>query len=169
MSRRLEDLLPEVADKVQELLAAAKIELASYPDRDRDLMVIHTLREDEEQALIHAKGRTRPGEPCVHQGVKRPVGTCKDHKLGVPVTNAKPGSSWHNFGRAVDLAFVVNGKPSWNDKHPWHVLGMIAAKVGLEWGVMMKNGERGDLGHLQDRGGMTLAQARSERDRDLLA
>lgn len=50
------------------------------------------------------------------------------------VTKARPGYSWHNFGFAFDIVFVVNGKPSWADHHDWKKLGAIGKKHHMAWG-----------------------------------
>mgnify|MGYP006350413905 CR=1 FL=1 len=49
------------------------------------------------------------------------------------VTNARGGQSYHNYGLAVDFAFVVNGKISWDDKL-YTRIGKWALNAGLEWG-----------------------------------
>jgi hypothetical protein len=49
------------------------------------------------------------------------------------VTKARGGQSYHNYGVAADLAFVVNGKLSWDD-HLYRNIGRWASRVGLEWG-----------------------------------
>lgn len=64
------------------------------------------------------------------------------------VTNARGGQSMHNYGLAVDLAFVVNGKISWDEKL-YKNIGRWAAAVGLEWGG---NWKFTDLPHVQLKG-----------------
>lgn len=49
------------------------------------------------------------------------------------VTNARGGQSMHNYGLAVDFAFVVNGKLSW-DEDLYRRIGPWAKLAGLEWG-----------------------------------
>mgnify|MGYP000670995844 CR=1 FL=1 len=49
------------------------------------------------------------------------------------VTNARGGFSFHNYGIAVDFAFVVNGNLSWDEKL-YKNIGRWASRVGLEWG-----------------------------------
>jgi len=49
------------------------------------------------------------------------------------VTKARGGQSYHNYGVAVDLAFIVDGKISWNDKL-YRNVGRWASRAGLEWG-----------------------------------
>jgi peptidoglycan LD-endopeptidase CwlK len=58
-----------------------------------------TLRSFEEQQAIYNQGRTTPGNI---------------------VTNAKPGSSYHNYGLAIDIALLIDGKDiSWDTKADW--------------------------------------------------
>lgn len=49
------------------------------------------------------------------------------------VTLAGPGRSFHNYGLAVDLYFLVDGKVSWDVKL-YDNIGRWAGRVGLEWG-----------------------------------
>ncbi len=53
------------------------------------------------------------------------------------VTNAKPGQSWHNFGRAIDVAFYKNGQITWNGMENevdlWAFIGGEAGKRGITW------------------------------------
>lgn len=49
------------------------------------------------------------------------------------VTNARGGFSFHNYGIAVDFAFIVGGEFSWDEKL-YKNLGRWASRVGLEWG-----------------------------------
>lgn len=82
-----------------------------------DLVITCTLRSLEEQAALYAQGRTTPG----------PI-----------VTKAKPGSSAHNYGLAMDVVPLVGGKPLWefdaNNPHPvWREVGDLGLKAGLEW------------------------------------
>lgn len=79
-----------------------------------DLRVTNGFRSVAEQDALYAQGRTRRGNI---------------------VTNARGGSSWHNYGLAVDIAFNnANGQPSWPDDGNWTRYGQIAVNHGLEWG-----------------------------------
>lgn len=49
------------------------------------------------------------------------------------VTNARGGQSMHNYGVAFDVAVMVNGKISWDEKL-YRGLGKYADAVGLDWG-----------------------------------
>lgn len=55
------------------------------------------------------------------------------------VTKARPGFSYHTYGLAVDYVFDGDDKKqgiqwSWDNKHPWKILGKIGKECGLEWG-----------------------------------
>lgn len=108
--------------------------------------VISGLRSWQAQAALYAQGRTKPG----------PI-----------VTNAKPGSSWHNYGLAIDLGLFKAGKyldessPAQADKL-YAEIGKIAAKHGIEWGgtwVKFK-----DTPHFQVTFEKTLAELRTKME-----
>lgn len=106
MSRSLDDLSPLVRPMVDSFLDAAK-------SADIDMLITCTLRTDVEQAALYAQGRTTAGHV---------------------VTDAPAGQSAHNYGLAIDIVPIVNGKPDWNGKDPvWQTLGEIGERVGLEW------------------------------------
>lgn len=115
--------------------------------------VTQGLRSWNEQATIYAQGRTIPGPACKHDGVARPVGTCPDHPFGATVTNAAPGTSWHNFGLAVDLCPSTHGPgmpfdPDWNESHPsWGRIVAVGQARGLVSGATFRT--RPDEPHLQ--------------------
>lgn len=114
-SRSIEQLLPQVRSKVQEMLSIAKGE-------GIELILTSTYRDFESQAALYAIGRTTPG---ASPRMLKP--------LGDRVTNAKAGQSWHNWRRAVDVVPVVGGKAIWNDAKTWARIGQIGERVGLEW------------------------------------
>jgi hypothetical protein len=76
-------------------------------------VVVQTLRTFEEQDLLYQKGRTRPG----------PV-----------VTNARAGSSYHNYGLAIDFCLQVDGKLVWKVTKDWMTVVNIFKKHGFTWG-----------------------------------
>lgn len=130
-SRSLDDLNPIVKPKVEAfLLACAKVDI--------DLLVTSTYRDAESQTALYAQGRTTPGKV---------------------VTNAKAGSSWHNWHCAVDVVPLRNGKPVWGtsgeDGVLWKKIGAIGVDCGLEWAGNWKSFK--ELAHFQYTGGLTLA------------
>ena len=125
-------LEPVIQPKVEALLNAARAE-------GIELRVTQGLRTMEEQQALYDQGRTKPG----------PV-----------VTNAKPGSSWHNFGLAFDVAVMKDGKPTWPaDEALWQKIGALGKAQGLTWGGDFQNFP--DRPHFQYTGGLTLEQARA--------
>jgi len=90
-----------------------------------DLHVVQALRTIDEQNALYAKGRTAPG---------------------AVVTNAKGGSSYHNYGLAFDVAPFVNGKLNYNID--WNPVAAIGKKHGFKWGGDFKSIK--DKPHFED-------------------
>jgi len=128
-SRKIEDLLPPVRERVERFLAACK-------EEGIDILVTSTYRDNASQDALYAQGRTKPG---------------------IKVTNARAGQSFHNYRCAVDVVPMKNGKPIWNAKDPvWQDIGRLGKAAGLEWAgdwVRFK-----EFPHFQYTGGVSLAQ-----------
>lgn len=97
--------------------------------------ITFALRTFAEQQSIYNQGRTTPGKV---------------------VTKAKPGQSLHNYGFALDIAFVINGKDaSWDTKADWDndkiadwmEVVAIFRRHGWEWGGDWKTFK--DMPHFQ--------------------
>ena len=80
------------------------------------------LRTSAEQDSLYAQGRTTPGKK---------------------VTNAKGGQSVHNYGFAVDICLIIDGKAaSWETTKDWDNDGIadwqevvkVFARHGWNWG-----------------------------------
>src|ERR1044072_99413 len=121
---RAAQLHPAVRDEVVVLID--KVE-AGFPPNIA-VRIVQGLRTIEEQNALYAKGRTAPGSI---------------------VTNAKGGSSYHNYGLAIDFAILIdkdgNGtydELSWdikkdNDKDgiaDWLEVVKVFESAGWEWG-----------------------------------
>lgn len=130
-SRDLKDLLPIVAAKAVEFIAACE-------DRGVDVIITSTYRDAESQSVIYEQGRTTPGHI---------------------VTNAKAGESFHNYKCAFDFAPIVNGKIDWSDKAIFSKCGHIAETVGLEWAGRWESFV--ELAHCQYTGGLTIADLKA--------
>ena len=96
------------------------------------------LRTFAEQDALYQQGRTTAGKK---------------------VTNAKAGQSIHNYGFAIDICLIIDGKiASWettkdwdNDQvADWYECVKIFAKHGWEWGGNWKTFK--DLPHFDKRG-----------------
>lgn len=104
-SKRIEDLRPMMQQKARAWQAACAT-------AGLDILVYCTWRSLEEQAELYAQGRTKPGSI---------------------VTMAKPGTSAHNYGLALDFVPLIGGKALWKAPAPeWLEAVEIAEKCGLE-------------------------------------
>lgn len=131
------------------VLAAATVTLIerSYA-RGINIVITQGLRTIAEQDELYAQGRTKPGSI---------------------VTNAKGGTSYHNYGVAIDFALLLNdGRVvSWDAKldadkdgiTDWMEVVDEAIKLGFEWGGNWTSFK--DLPHLQMTFGMSTAQLRA--------
>ena len=122
-AKHLDTLLPEVRDAFADFLIDAKELVAK---EGLDYKIICGTRSWEQQAELYAKGRTAPGPK---------------------VTNAKPGSSMHNFGLAIDCG-VFKGKVYMDDSTPadkkiadmmHKQASTLCAKHNLRWGGNFKS------------------------------
>lgn len=105
-TRSLDALRPEVRSLVDTFLSSCA--LAGF-----DVLVTCTFRNDAEQTALYAQGRTEPGHI---------------------VTNARAGQSAHQYGLAIDIVPMVNGKPDWNGADPiWSEIGVLGEAAGLTW------------------------------------
>lgn len=102
------------------------------------IRITQGLRSFKEQDALYAIGRTKPGKK---------------------VTNARGGQSIHNYGFAVDICLIIDGKTaSWdttkdwdNDQvADWYECVKIFAKFGWDWGGNWKKNK--DLPHFDKRG-----------------
>lgn len=102
------------------------------------LVVTDGFRSLSEQAKLYAQGRTEPG----------PI-----------VTHAKPGTSWHNYGRAFDVAPFKDGKPYWpNSITFWNQVGLLGESLGLKWGGRWPQPDRP---HFEYHPGLTIGDMQS--------
>lgn len=126
-SRSLDELLPEVKEKVQAFIALCLL-------NGIDIIITSTYRDSASQTAIYNQGRTTPG--------KR-------------VTNAKAGQSYHNYRCAADFAPIVNGKINWNDAAMFTKCGGYAEQCGLEWAGNWTSFK--ELAHVQFTGGLSVS------------
>ena len=141
MSRDLEDLEPVTREMAWRLIGAAAV-------LGMEVYVVHTYRSEAEQDRLWRLGRNNAGEVV---------------DRGAVVTNAEGGDSWHNYRRAIDLAFEeIGGKPTWVEAREgdWNLLGLLGERCGMAWGGRTGVGTKGDMGHFQFTDGMTIREAR---------
>lgn len=119
---------PELEKRIDALIVRMK-------ELGHTIIVTSGYRSIKKQNEIYAQGRSKPGKI---------------------VTKAKGGDSYHNYGLAVDLAFLVNGNISWAENMPWELLGKEGKLFGLEWGGDFKSIK--DRPHFQYTKGFTTNQ-----------
>lgn len=119
--QRIELLHPKVRAEVGVIYGYIDCNLKNITTR-----FTQTLRTIDEQNALYAQGRTKPG--------------------GI-VTNARGGLSYHNYGLAIDFAFIVDGKLSYNmksdldkdGKADWMEVVELFKQFGWEWGGEWKS------------------------------
>lgn len=134
---RLSKLHPLIQGKVTKV-----INTLSKKGIDLRITVDGHYRTFAEQASLYAQGRTAPG----------PI-----------LTNAQAGSSWHNYGLAVDVVEIKDGKALFTNPN-WKTIADEFKKEGFEWGgdfTSMK-----DYPHFQYRNGLTIAQAKTKYEQN---
>lgn len=131
--KRIQKLHPVVRDEVLKIITDCDLALTGRAK----IRITQGLRTFDEQAKLYAQGRTTPGKK---------------------VTNAKAGQSIHNYGLAVDMCLMIDGKDvSWdtakdwdNDRTAdWYECVRIFAKHGWNWGGNWKTFK--DLPHFEKK------------------
>lgn len=139
----LSSLNKKARAKLEPFVVAAQELMAK---RNVTVEVISGLRSWQQQAALYAQGRTKPGRI---------------------VTKARAGSSWHNYGLAIDLGLFQAGvyldekKPALADVI-YNQLGNLAAEHGIEWAGNWKSFPEGP--HFQVTFGLSLAAARERME-----
>lgn len=136
---RVRALHPAVSSEVFSIIG--KIE-ALWPPTVA-IRIVQGLRTIKEQNDLYAQGRTKPGKI---------------------VTNAKGGSSFHNYGIAFDFALLYdkdgNGSfetPVWDEKDPhWKEVVKAFEAKGWFWGGNFS--KLHDAPHLEKKFGFTWQQ-----------
>ena len=107
---RLAHVHPELASRVRQMASTLALEGVQ-------IRVTQGLRSWSDQLALWLKGRNAKGEIIDASKV---------------VTKAAPGSSWHNFGLAVDVAPFADNTPDWNLAHPvWKRIVAVGESLGL--------------------------------------
>lgn len=116
---RISKLHPSVRDEVTKIIEEINTKFLTGRAKVR---IAQGLRTFAEQDALYAQGRTKPGKK---------------------VTNAKGGQSVHNYGFAVDIVLIIDGKEaSWDTKKDWDgdkvadwdECVKVFAKYGWSWG-----------------------------------
>lgn len=122
----LDGLHPIVREATEKLIEVCK-------EKGIDIIIAQAYRSIAEQNALYAKGRTKPGPK---------------------VTNARGGTSYHNYGLAIDFCLKVDGKAIWSVNKDWRTVATEAKKLGFEWGGEWKSFV--DYPHLQMTFGLSI-------------
>lgn len=130
------------------LLAAVNALIQRSYTRGVPIVITAGMRSFAEQNALYAQGRTKKGNI---------------------VTNARGGSSYHNYGLAVDFALLLpdGQNVSWDTKRDgdgdkladWQEVVQEAKQLGLEWGGDWTSFP--DYSHLQMAFGLTITQLKA--------
>ncbi|ASK31427.1 peptidoglycan L-alanyl-D-glutamate endopeptidase [Chryseobacterium sp. T16E-39] len=135
--QRIEQLHPLVREEVKQIIKDCDEALTGRAK----VRITQGLRSFEEQEKLYAIGRLTTGKK---------------------VTNAKAGQSIHNYGLAVDICLMIDGKvASWDTAKDWDNDGVadwyecvkIFAKYGWDWGGNWKTFK--DLPHFEKKSLLT--------------
>lgn len=135
--QRIEKLHPVVREEVKQIIKDCDEALTGRAK----VRITQGLRSFEEQEKLYAIGRITSGKK---------------------LTNAKAGQSIHNYGLAVDICLMIDGKAaSWdtvkdwdNDQvADWYECVKIFAKYGWNWGGNWKTFK--DLPHFEKKSLLT--------------
>lgn len=114
---RIKALHPKVASEA----LTAYMEAVKATPAGIHPFITEGMRSFEESDELYQQGRTKPGQI---------------------VTNAPGGSSFHNYGLAIDFVIQENGFSRWDVNENWMIVVNIFKKYGWEWG--------GDWRHIKD-------------------
>lgn len=162
--RDMDKLDPIVREKADAFLADCK--LMGVP-----VMVVETIREQGVQRAYYAQGR----ETLVAVNALRALAGLYPIKMHQNRIITQAIESIHEHGCALDIALLINGKPSWDDKADindnhrtdYEEIGQIAKSHGFKWGGDFSFR---DLAHIQYTGGLSIKDLRDGKrpERDVL-
>lgn len=143
--KRIDQLHPLLREEAKKILEECDKALSGRAK----VRFTHTLRTWAEQEALYAQGRTKPGNK---------------------VTNAPAGSSYHNYGLAIDFCLLLNNgtEVSWNTVKDydgdgvadWMEVVKIFKRYGWFWGGDFSSII--DKPHFQKTFGHSVSQLRSK-------
>ena len=138
---RIDQLHPSIRLDVSNLIEKINTKVLTGRAKVR---IAQGLRTFAEQDALYAQGRTKPGKK---------------------VTNAKGGQSIHNYGLAVDIVLILDGKTaSWDEKSDfdkdqqsdWIEVVTEFKRAGFSWGGDWRTFK--DMPHFEKTSGLSLKQ-----------
>jgi hypothetical protein len=76
--------------------------------------------------------------------------------MGRKYTRSKGGNSKHQYGLAVDVVPIIDGKAVWENHTLWKKIGVNGERMGLRWGGRWRAPY--DPAHFEWSGGITTIQ-----------
>ena len=159
---RIQSAHPVLRDELLTILKDCEIALSGRAD----VRFTFVLRSLEEQQAIFAQGRQAIAVVNnLRAKVKMPPITVAENKI---VSYAQPGSSYHNYGLAVDIVLIIDGRTAaWDvitdfdgDRvADWMEVVKIFKKYGWTWGGDWV-GKKYDAPHFQKTFGLSIADCR---------
>jgi hypothetical protein len=116
-----------------------------------DLNSLHPYFRDKIIELI-IKCKAKGIELAVVEGYRTRAKQSEYQSLGKKFTRTGAGKSKHQYGLAVDLVPIVNGKAQWHNKALWLKIGVVGERLGLRWGGRWR--KLYDPGHFEWTGGL---------------
>lgn len=110
--------------KVRDLAIAAYREAVRVTPTNVHPFITETLRSFERSTALF-------NQP--HDGIDND-GDGKIDEADEKVTNAPGGSSFHNYGLALDFVIQVNGLPKWTVDYNWMLVVKCFKEKGFAWG-----------------------------------
>ncbi len=155
MSRDISDLIPEFKEQVQYMLKLCNVvgvEMRPYSTLRspwKQARIWRSTRSTEE--ILRAEGRLKSLGAFYIARILMDVGPQRsDPGANGHLTHALPGSSWHQWGEAIDCFWVYKGEAVWSTDriaqvdggfgvNGYHVYGEKATEAeltsgGVEWG-----------------------------------
>ena len=145
---RIDQLHPSIRLDVSNLIEKINTKVLTGRAKVR---IAQGLRTFAEQDALYAQGRTKPGKK---------------------VTNAKGGQSIHNYGLAVDIVLILDGKTaSWDEKSDfdrdqqsdWIEVVTEFKRAGFSWGGDWRTFK--DMPHFEKTSGLSLKQIQDKYKR----
>jgi hypothetical protein len=76
--------------------------------------------------------------------------------MGRKYTRSKGGNSKHQYGLAVDVVPIIDGKAVWENQALWKKIGLNGERLGLRWGGRWRSPY--DPAHFEWSGGITTTE-----------
>ena len=139
----IDKLHPAIRDKTIEMLS-------NLNENGINVEIVSSMRTIEEQNALYAIGRDKDGKKIEGEKI---------------VTNAKGGTSNHNFGLAFDVeVYDDKGKKDWNDKgESWQAVIKEGEKQGFTSGSTFVN-PKNDFPHFENMFGYSTSELKKLYD-----